>query len=456
MHSYRNDLRETLKLAFPVSIGQLGHILLGLVDSLMVGKVGAVPLAASSLVNGLVFLVVVFGLGLSLAITPLVAIAQGRNDDRQTGRIFRNGMVMNTLAAFFLFALTFFLSDLIVLLNQSGGVAESAVSYGKIISFSIIPFMIFLSSKQFVEGLSLTKPAMYATIAANVVNVGGNWVLIYGNLGFPALGLDGAGYSTLLTRISLAAIMMGYLVFSPRFARFRLFRFKEKLNINILRKLLKIGIPTGFQHFFEVGAFSFSAIMIGWLGSKALAAHQIALSMASVSFMIILGVAAAGTIRVSNALGRGEQDHLRKSGLVALVVATLIMGFFGMIFILFRHQLPALFISDREVLLIAANLLVVAAIFQISDGIQAVGLGILRGIEDVKIPMVISFIAYWVIGLPVGYLLGFTWDFGVTGIWIGLLTGLTVAAFFLSVRFLGKTRNAIEPAAIPDAALRNL
>lgn len=439
MYSVKTDLRETIKLAYPVSIGQLGHILLGIEDSLMVGRVGAVPLAASSLVNGLVFLIVVFGLGMSLAITPLVAIAHGRNDDQECDRIFGNGLILNTVFAFLLLTLTYLFADLIVYLNQTEAVANAAVSYARIISFSIVPFMIFLSFKQFMEGLSLTKPAMYATILANGVNIFVNWLLIYGNWGFPALGLDGAGYATLVTRCTLALSLLIYLLASRRFEHFNLLRLKGKLQTKIMEQLLKIGIPTGLQHFFEVGAFSASAIMIGWLGSKPLAAHQIALSMASVSFMMILGISTAGTIRVGNALGRENLVNVRKSGFLAIGFGALVMSLFGIIFILFKAYLPRLFISETEVIAIAANLLIVAAFFQISDGVQAVGLGVLRGIKDVRIPMGISFLAYWIIGLPVGYMLGFHIGMGVTGIWIGLLVGLTVAAFFFVVRFNWKT-----------------
>jgi len=435
MHNYKHELRETLKLAYPVSIGQLGHILLGIEDSLMVGKVGAVPLAAASLVNGLVFLIVVFGLGMSLAVTPLTAIASGEKKLNECSHIFNNSMLVNSAGALALFFLTFFSADLIIFLKQKEEVAVAAISYTKIISLSIIPFMLFLTVKQFTEGLSITKPAMYATIIANVVNVFGNWVLIYGNLGFPALGLDGAGYSTLLTRLALVFVMFIYILKSKNFIQFHFFRFRSSWDTNIIKQLLRIGIPTGFQHFFEIGAFSASAVMIGWLGSKALAAHQIALSMAAVSFMIILGISTAGTIRVGSALGRRNRLEIRRSGFLAVVVAGLIMGLFGIIFIFLKDFLPKLFISDGEVIMIAANLLIVAAFFQISDGVQAVGLGILRGIKDVRMPMYISFLAYWVVGLPVGYFLGFTFGLGVTGIWIGLLVGLTLAAIFFTLRF---------------------
>jgi MATE family multidrug resistance protein len=440
MLNYRKHFRQTIKLAYPVTIGQLGHVMLGVVDSMMVGRVGAEPLAASSLVNGLVFLVVVFGLGMSLAISPLVAIAKGSDNHEQCGIILRQGLFINFLVALILNGVVFFGADLIYSLNQPPLVARLAVSYTKIVSFTILPFMLFQSYRQFIEGLYHTRPAMYIMIVANLVNVFGNWVFIYGNLGFQAMGLDGAGYSTLLTRIFMGAVMMIYVLSSRRFKEYDpTLKFKS-LNFPIIKKILNIGIPTGFQHFFEVGAFAFSAVMIGWLGSDPLAAHQIALSMASVTFMIILGISAAGTIRVGNALGRKNIRDVKDAGYTAVILAAAIMATFAVIFISLRNFLPTLYIDDPAVIPIAAALLVVAGFFQISDGVQAVGLGILRGITDVRVPMLISFISYWVIGFPVGYLLGFKTDLGVIGIWIGLLLGLTLAALLFTLRFQVRTR----------------
>ncbi len=443
INNFRTHIKETLRLAYPVAIAQLGHIMLGITDSIMVGKVGAVPLAASSLVNGLIFLIVVFGLGMTLAITPLVAIARGQEDYPHCGVVLRQALLFNSAFAILLFLIAFFLADLIPLLNQPPEVAAQAISYAKIISLSIIPFMLFQTYRQFIEGLSFTRPAMYITIGANVVNVFGNWVFIYGKLGFPAYGLDGAGYSTLLTRIFMAGVIVVYVLISAKFRQFDpSFKFRN-INFRVMRRLVNIGLPSGFQNFFEVGAFAFSAVMIGWLGSKPLAAHQIALSMASVSFMIILGISAAGTIRVGNAVGRQDAKGVRDAGFSAVLFAAAIMAVSGITFILLRNLLPKIFISDPQVVSIAASLLVVAAFFQISDGIQASGLGILRGITDVKIPMMISFVAYWGVGLPVAYLLGFVAGIGVVGIWIGLLIALTIAAALFTLRFNYRTRIAM-------------
>ena len=441
MNSYKSHLKETIKLAIPVSIGQLGHIMLGVTDSIMVGQVGAVPLAASALVNGIVFLIVVFGLGMTLAITPLVSIARGKEQKDQCGVILRQSLLLNSVVTIILLGVLLVVADLIIYLNQEEAVAIQAISYAKIIAFSIIPFMIFQVYRQFIEGLAFTKPAMYVTLAANLVNVFGNWVFIYGNLGMPAYGLDGAGYATLITRSFMAASIMIYVLMAERYKEYEpSFRFRN-INWPVLKELIRVGVPTGFQHFFEVGAFAFSAIMIGWLGSKQLAAHQVALSLASISFMIILGISASGTIRVGHAYGRKNITDVRRSGFLTTIFASSVMACFGVVFILFRNTLPLLFSDDLAVIQIAASLIIVAAFFQISDGAQAAGLGILRGITDVRIPMVITFIAYWVIALPVGYFLGFTMKLGVIGIWIGLMAGLSTAAIMLNWRFGIKTKN---------------
>ena len=439
MTSYKAHLKETIKLAIPVAIGQLGHIMLGITDSIMVGQVGAVPLAASSLVNGIAFLIIVFGLGMTLAITPLVSIARGRGEDDQCGVILRQSLLVNSVVIIVLLGIILFLADMIVYMNQEDAVAVQATSYAKIIAFSIIPFILFQVYRQFIEGLAFTKPAMYITLAANLVNVFGNWVFIYGNLGMPAYGLDGAGYATLITRSFMAATLVIYVLSAKRYKQYEpTFRFRN-INWHVIKELIRVGVPTGFQHFFEVGAFSFSAIMIGWLGSTQLAAHQIALSLASVSFMIILGISAAGTIRVGHAYGRKNINDVRRSGFLTTVFAAAVMACFGVAFVIFRDRLPFIFSDDPAVIKIAASLIIVAALFQMSDGAQAAGLGILRGITDVRLPMIITFIAYWIIALPIGYILGFTFKLEVIGIWIGLSAGLTAAAIMLNWRFWIKT-----------------
>lgn len=431
----KEHIKQTVKLAIPVSIGHLGHIMLGIVDSLMIGRIGAVPLAASALVNSLLFLILILGIGMSFAITPLVAIKKGEGKKDECGIILRQGLLVNIIFSVLLFIVTFFFADLMQFMDQPREVVVLAESYMKILSFSIIPVMIFQTYRQFIEGLGDTKPAMYLNIAANVVNAFGNWLLIYGNLGFPRMELDGAGIASLNTRIFLGIAMLLYVVYSKKYKEYDPSLKFHGINIPVIKNVIRVGIPTALQMFFEVGAFSFAAVMVGWIGANALAAHQIALSMATVSFMIILGIAAATTIRVGNYLGAKNYYEVRRAGSVAFMLGISIMSVFGLIFILFSHQLPLLFIDDVNVISISASLLIFAALFQIFDGIQAVGLGILRGMIDVKIPMVMAFVAYWIISIPVGYILGFKFDLGPEGVWVGLSVGLISAAIFFTIRF---------------------
>jgi MATE family multidrug resistance protein len=436
--NFIEHIKETFKLALPVSIGFLGHVMLGVVDSIMIGNLGAKYLAASSLANSLLILILVLGIGLSIAITPLVAIASGSKNNDECGIVLRQGLLVNMIFSILLVVLSYSTAELIVYLKQPEEVAHLAESYMKILSFSMIPFMLFQTFKQFIEGLGFTKPAMYVNIVANFVNVLGNWILIYGNLGFPRLELDGAGYASLLTRIFIAVALFVYVIKSKYFKEYDASLKFKSINFRIIKKIIGIGVPSGLQMLFEAGAFSFSAIMIGWLGTKYLAAHQIAINLASATFMIILGINSAATIRVGFFLGEKNFSGMQKASFSALGMSILLMAVFGMIFIVFRNFLPTIYINDSEVISLASALLIIAAIFQIFDGTQAVGLGILRGMTDVKIPMVISLIAYWAIGIPLGYYLGFINDLKAGGVWIGLTSGLIIAAVFFTIRIKNK------------------
>jgi len=435
MLSIRSDIKETLKLAYPIVIGQLGHMMLGVVDSLMVGKLGAVPLAAASLVNGLILLIVVLGIGMSVALTPLVAIAKGAGKNDECGIILRQGLLVNLVFSFLLVIIIYFLADLIIYLDQPPEVAKLAKSYLQILSFSIIPFMLFQTYRQFIEGLAFTKPAMFILLSANIINAFGNWLLIYGNWGFPRLELDGAGYSTLATRIFIALVIFIYVIYSNNFKQFDPSLKFKSINWRVIKKIIDLGIPGGFQMFFEVGGFAFAAVMIGWIGAYELAAHQIAINLASITFMVGLGISIAVTIRVGNYFGKKDLVGIKRAGYSALLIVAIIMGSFGIIFIALKNFLPTLYISDTNVIEIAASLIVIAAIFQVVDGLQVVGIGILRGLTDLKAPMIIAFISYWIIGLPVAYLLGFTFNFGVQGVWISFIVGLSLAAIFFIRRF---------------------
>lgn len=424
-------------------IGQLGIIMMGIVDSAMVGRIGADPLAASSIANGLFILVMIVGIGVSYVISPLVSIAIGSNNQKECESIFKQSFYVNVILGFFLMLISFFASELVAYLNQPPEVERLAIPYIRILSISIIPVMVFQTYKQFIEGMSIMKPAMIITIAANIINALANWVFIFGNLGLPALGLNGAGLATLSSRTFMMAGIIIYVIRTSTLKDYRLSILPIQLDKRMIVKILSLGIPGGMQYFFEVGSFAFASVMIGWIGTIELAAHQIALSLSSVSYMIILGISSAAAIRVGRFVGEKNIKDTRKAGFTALLLSASIMLFFGFIFITGKELLPSLYIDNSEVISIASSLLIITAIFQIFDGTQATGIGILRGITDMKIPTLITFTSYWIIGLPSGYLFAFVFKAGVIGIWLGFLLCLITSALLLTLRFNYKSKQII-------------
>ncbi|EON76925.1 Multi antimicrobial extrusion protein (Na(+)/drug antiporter), MATE family of MDR efflux pump [Lunatimonas lonarensis] len=433
--NYTKHVGVTFRLAYPVMLSQLGQVLVGVADNIMVGRLGAETLAAASLANSIFFLILMFGTGVSMAITPLVAMADGEGNKRSISTVFQHGFAINTVSGALLFLLILSLSPGLHFLGQPDEVVVLAIPYLLIITFSLVPLMFFQTFKQFIEGLSQTKQAMNITLACNAINIFLNWLLIYGKLGFPAMGLNGAGWATLISRVLMALIILYYVRRSKRYRSYHLPFSFSKLRKKIVGRLLKIGIPTGFQFVFEVGAFSTAAIMMGWLGVNALAAHQIAINLASVSYMMASGLAAAAMVRVGNQLGRRDIHTLREVGFSIFGMVALFMSVFAIVFIGLRNYLPLIYIDDPGVVQTAAVLLVIAGIFQVSDGMQVVGLGALRGLSDLKVPTLVTLVAYWVVGLPLGYLLAFPFGLDELGIWIGLLTGLTATAVLLFWRF---------------------
>ncbi len=433
--SYKNQFKETLSLALPVIITQIGFVMMGVVDSVMVGRIGDAPLAASSISVGFFFIITVVGLGIVMAMTPMVAIAVGSADREKCSIVFQQGIWVSFFTGVILNLITFFGAKLIPSMDQPPEVAQLAVSYTQIISLSTIPMLVFTAYKQFIEGLSFTRPAMVVAILANLINVFCNWIFIYGNLGFEPMGLDGAGIATLGSRIFMLISLAAFVHKSSEFKRYNLRIFPFSGINEIGREILRIGVPSGFQYFFEVGCFATAAFMVGWIGKDELASHQIALNVSSITYLACLGLSTAGTIRVGNALGAGDMSGVKKAGSIALFMGASFMIAAGLSFILLNDLIPRFYTSDAEVLLFAPKLLMIAAFFQIFDGTQAIALGNLRGITDVKIPTVITFIAYWVIGLPSAYLLGFPLGLGTEGVWYGLSISLIASSLMLNTRF---------------------
>ncbi|HQF42166.1 MAG TPA: MATE family efflux transporter [Ignavibacteriaceae bacterium] len=441
---YKDDIISTFKLAYPVMIGQLGIIMMGVVDSIMVGSLGSIQLAAASLGNSLVFLILIIGIGSSAVVTPLIAILLGAKRISECGVYFRQSLFVNIVISIVMIAVIFIGINFLGYLNQPTEVIKYAVIYMGIVGLSALPLMIYQTYKQFIEGFSIMKPAMIIALLANIINAFTNWILIFGKFGFPALGLAGAAWATFASRIFMAVAIIIYVLNNKKFKDFDVrFHFRG-LNFKVIKKILQLGVPSGFQHFFEVGAFSIAVIMIGWIGANELAAHQIALNLASITFMIVLGISQASSIRVGYAMGERDVKSIRRAGFTAITLGASIMSLSGLTFVLLNRFLPSLYIDDQNVIEIASRLLIIAALFQLSDGTQAVGIGVLRGLTDIKGPTIITFTAYWIISLPVAYLLAFVFKLGVEGIWIGLLIGLTVAAVFLTIRFNYKSKKIIQ------------
>ncbi len=441
---YTKEFRYNLKLAYPIILGMLGHTLVGIVDNIMVGKLGPTELAAVSLGNSFVFIAMSLGIGFSTAITPLIAEADGEKSIEKGRSVFHHGLFLCTILGISLFTLIYFSKPIISYMGQPAEVVEMAKPFLDIVAFSLIPLIIFQGYKQFADGKSETKYAMWATILCNVVHLIINYFLIYGIWIFPKMGIVGAAVGTVSSRFVMLIYMHYALKAKEKFKPyFENFSFGE-IRKTMINKIVGLGLPSSMQMFFEVALFTGAIWLSGRLGTTSQAANQIALSMASLTFMFASGLSVAGMVRVGNQKGMQDYKKLQIVARSIFLLAVVIETVFALLFIALHKVLPGLFVNvenalhlkdTAEVILIASHLLLVAAVFQISDGVQVVVLGALRGIQDVKIPMYITFVAYWVIGFPISIYLGLYTKLGGVGIWIGLLAGLTIAAIFLYLRF---------------------
>lgn len=436
-------------MAFPVILGMLGHTLIGIVDNFMVGNLGSTELAAVSLGNSFIFIGMSLGIGFSTAITPLIAEADAEKDDKKIRTTFHHGLLLCTLLGSAIFVMIVLAKPIMNVMGQPTAVVDLAAPYIDWVAFSLIPVIVFQGYKQFADGLSQTKYSMYAIYLANVVHIFFNYVLIYGVWGFPKLGILGAALGTVISRIMMLVFMHNILRYHAAFSTyFKNFTFRE-IKKSILKKIINLGLPSAMQMLFEVTLFTAAIWLSGSLGKNSQAANQIALTLASSTFMVAMGFSVAAMIRISHAKGMKDYKQLIVVARSIFLLAIMIEMFFGIVFVLSHNFLPHLFLNmhdatqqldNEEIIFIASKLLVVAAVFQISDGLQVVVLGALRGLQDGKVPMYITFVAYWIVGFPISYYLGKHTDLGATGIWIGLLSGLTAAALFLYIRFARLTR----------------
>lgn len=432
---YKKSYRRTFLLAYPLMLSQLGHIMVGVIDTAMVGQIGTIPQAAVALANSLYVLVLVFGLGVSYGITPLVAAADSSKNYSENAALLKHGIIINTAMGVLLFILLVAVSPVLNLFNQKQEVVDLAIPFLNVMMLGMIPLCIFSGFKQFTEGLSYTGIAMIITVGSNLMNILLNYLMIFGHWGFPEMGLMGSCWASFISRVLMALVMFLYVYYNKPFKIYwKDFNFKN-ISSDLTKKILALGVPSGLQWVFEVGAFSFAVIMIGWISPAAQAAHQVALSIAAVTYMMASGISGAASVRVGNQLGLKNRAGVRIAGFSAFVMVLVFMSFTAICFVLFRELLPTFFNKEIEVITIASSLLIIAAYFQLSDGIQVVGLGALRGMKDVQLPTLITLIAYWGIGLPMSYVFAFKWNYGVLGVWYGLSLGLTLTAILLFLRF---------------------
>ncbi|MDP4185527.1 MAG: MATE family efflux transporter [Bacteroidota bacterium] len=436
--------KRNLAIAVPVIFSQVGQVLVQFVDNIMVGHLGTAQLAAASFAGSVFINGLIFGMGFSFGLTPLVGKAFGKGRFREAARLFQNSLLTNLLISFVLTLIMFGLSFFMDRMGQPAEVVKLAVPFYRILVISIIPFLLFFSFKQFAEGIGNTKVSMYITIWINVVNIILNYLLIYGKFGFPHLGMIGSSVATLIARITMPVAMLVVFLKKDNFRRYFYFFRQSDFSIQVVSRLSKIGTPIGGQMIIEVLAFSLGSIMMGWFGDVPLASHQIALTLATMTFMVSTGISSGTTIRVSHQLGAHRFKEMRHAAFASFHMVLGFMTISACLFMLFRNVLPQLFTADPKVITLAAELLIVAGFFQIFDGLQVVSLGALRGVADVKTPMYLAFFSYIVITLPISYLCAFIFKLGPVGIWIGFLAGLMFAASTFFLRFNRYSKSLIK------------
>ena len=435
MNTLKTEYPRTLRLALPIALSQAGQLAVQIVDNAMVGRLGATPLAGVAFGGNVFFFLFIFGLGLAMGITPLVGemYAQGRH--RSTAQILQNSVALYAAVGLVICAVQMAVIPLFGHLNQPPEVIAAGTPYYRYLAWSIIPLMMFFSFRQFLEGIGNTKVAMTITVISNVVNIFLNWLLIFGNWGFPEMGAAGAGLATLISRIMMPVLLIGYFAWHHSFRRYLSFYTPGNWSGTSVWSLLSVGFPISIQMTLEGGAFALTGIMMGWLGTEALAANQIALSICNMAFLMVLSIGQATTIRVSHEWGHRNLAAIRRIARSSWRIGLVWNAFMAMVFIVCRHLLPRIFTVDPVVIDITGGLLVIVASFQIFDGLQSTTLCILRGMQDVKATSVVAFISYIVINLPVGYLFAFVFGMGPRGLWMGYVFGLGIAALLLISRY---------------------
>ena len=429
------ELRTTLVLAAPITANHLSQMIIGFVDTLMIGQVGVVPLAASAFANLLIHILLMIGIGLLSSVAILVAHAHGSGNNREAGEIMRRGMFLAGGAGLISLVLVWIGFPFLGYLGQPPEVVEASKSYIWLLAFSLVFVLGILNLRNFSEAENAPWAALWTGLTSVFLNVVLNWILIYGNLGAPALGLTGAGIATLASRIFNFFALYFWLKYDPRFTSLWPAKWFHPVSPKALLVMLKLGLPVSLQLLMEIGAFSAATLFMGWLGIVEIASHQIAITCAATTFMIPLGLSLAVAIRVGQVVGRGETERARVIGFSALGFGLLCSALFATLFIGWNRGLASLFTNDPATLALTASLLVIAGVFQVFDGSQVVAIGALRGCKDVQRPTWIIFAAYWLVAIPLGLVLAFPLERGGPGLWVGLAGGLAVASIGLVYRF---------------------
>jgi len=441
---YREQYKANLKLALPVVLTQVGQILTQVADNLMVGRYGGedpLPLAAVSFGGSVFFILCIAAIGLALGMTPLVGELFVQGEHKRSAALLQNGILFYTLLGVGLSLVQFAAIPLLYHLGQPVEVVDMAVPYYRMLVYSMPLMMLFFAFKQFLEGVGNTKVEMVVTIIANLANIAFNWVFIYGRYGFPEMGAQGAGLGTLLSRTIAPLLMIGYFCSRPVYRAYLQGFSPRRYSWSTVRKLLRMGLPISLQMFLESSAFVGTSVMMGWFGTQAISANQIAITLGNCAFMIVMSIGAATTIRISHCYGVRNIAELSLAAKASYHLVLAWNFFAALVFITLRGWIPTLFTSNPEVIAITSQLLIFAALYQLSDGEQNVSVGILRGIQDVKIIMPIAFVSYWLLNLPVGYLFGFTMGMGPSGLFLGFSFGLSMAALLMIVRLRRNIRN---------------
>lgn len=443
--SQKDRIKKLLITGWPIIAGQVGLVLMGVADTIMVGKIGYIPLAAAGLSVSIFFLISIFGLGLITATASLVSSERARKNDKYLPFFLRDSILIGLITALLLFVIMLGIIELLPYMNQKPEVVAQAKPFLFLLALSIFPMNLYMSGKNLCDGYFLTLSPMIITFGALLLNIFLNWLFIYGHWGIKPMGLNGAGWATLIARIAMSGAILWF-IFKSKTIGYKLNSvFNTDFTKNYIKPILKLGVPSGFQYFFEVAAFSGAAILAGVLGAIPQAAHQIAINVASLTFMFAVGIAVSGSIYVAENYAHNDMKGARKYGLSALWLVVGVELIFALLFIVLHQIIPAWYNDEREVLFIASRLILIASVFQVVDGIQAVSLGLLRGLHDTKFPSILTFIAYWMIGIPLSWYLGKHTYLGIYGIW----WALTFSLFFISItttwRFRVKTREIIGP-----------